>query len=497
MKIPTNNLFELIHSMSAAEKRYFKRHYASDKNLTTELFDFVNGLNEYNEEEVKSHFEATKLAKNLKVYKVQLSDTLLKSLISYHAKNSEKSKIRQGLEEIDILLEKQLYDMALSKIRKIKDIAIKKEEIEYLIPILQCELKLHTFFSDTFEKGEQIQITEVLETLVDVKDLYKLKSLNYQLHDSNNMVGDDRVLISTKAQALALLEGELKDPLPEDDSFQKAFYRNSSKALIYKVFLKDDEKEYEFKKANVDLFKQYNHLVKNNIHTYFAALYNFLVCCRSLKKEAELQEGLVQIKTLIQQNNSLGKNALYVYYLETKHLYEKGKYKEIKNNLEDQVIVHIKKFKQSSDHLAVLSMIYFSLANLIQKDYRKFHFYLRRLFEQAKKVGGNYPHLFDILELISHLETEDYEIADTALSTLKRKVKSQKNDPNYFHHLIISLQQYLKNRNQDSYKDFQKSLTEWSNFQSDGLYQLGKEFFLEDWRKALMKQVSFADYMNA
>jgi len=96
--------------MSASEKRYYKRHYASEKNLTTDLFDFINKMEFYLEEDVKSHFKNTKLAKNLKVYKVQLTDVLLKSLVSYYSKKSVKSRIRQGLEEIDLTF-KEPYDI--------------------------------------------------------------------------------------------------------------------------------------------------------------------------------------------------------------------------------------------------------------------------------------------------------------------------------------------------------------------------------------------------
>ena len=74
MKTPKDNIFRLISAMTAAEKRYFKRHYSSDKNLLTELFDFINGMTSYREEAIKEHFSDSKLAKNLKVYKVQLSD---------------------------------------------------------------------------------------------------------------------------------------------------------------------------------------------------------------------------------------------------------------------------------------------------------------------------------------------------------------------------------------------------------------------------------------
>ena len=72
MKTPKDNIFQLISSMSAAEKRYFKRHYSSEKNMLTDLFDFINSMDEYKEEVVRQKFADNKLAKNLKVYKVQL-----------------------------------------------------------------------------------------------------------------------------------------------------------------------------------------------------------------------------------------------------------------------------------------------------------------------------------------------------------------------------------------------------------------------------------------
>ena len=81
MKKPSDNIFRLVQSMTPAEKRYFKRHYASDQNVTTDLFDFINTLSSYDEEAVKRHF-GTKVAKNLKVYKIQLNDLVLKSLVS-------------------------------------------------------------------------------------------------------------------------------------------------------------------------------------------------------------------------------------------------------------------------------------------------------------------------------------------------------------------------------------------------------------------------------
>ena len=142
MKTPSNNLFQLIQSMTAAEKRYFKRHYALGKTLAIELFDFINGMDHYDEEQIKRRFVDSKLAKNLKVYKVQLTNLVMKSLVSYHDKRNVKSKIRIGLEEIDILMDKGLSELAFSRLRKLKTLCEQHEELSYLEEIVEREAQL-------------------------------------------------------------------------------------------------------------------------------------------------------------------------------------------------------------------------------------------------------------------------------------------------------------------------------------------------------------------
>ena len=71
MKVPTDNIFQLVHAMTASEKRYFKRHYASDTGAMTELFDYINNQKSYDEDQVKEHFKKSKISTHLKVYKVQ------------------------------------------------------------------------------------------------------------------------------------------------------------------------------------------------------------------------------------------------------------------------------------------------------------------------------------------------------------------------------------------------------------------------------------------
>lgn len=85
MKKPKDYLHRLISSMKPSEKRYFKLHFGQSEGVLTELFDIINSLPEYDEELVKKRL-SNKAGKNLKVYKIQLSDLLLKSLTLFNSK---------------------------------------------------------------------------------------------------------------------------------------------------------------------------------------------------------------------------------------------------------------------------------------------------------------------------------------------------------------------------------------------------------------------------
>jgi len=493
MKIPTNNLFELIKAMSASEKRYYKRHYASEKNLTTDLFDFVNKMESYNEDLVKSNFKDTKLAKNLKVYKVQLTDVILKSLVSYYAKKTVKSKIRQGLEEIDLLLEKQLYEVALFRCKKIKELAIAKQELEYLIPILSCEIKLINLFGGKTELSVIEAVKGVISGAESTIELYQLKSLNFQLKSSNNKADGLGIYSENSSEARELLES-LKIQEKDKSSFHIQFYKNSNRAIIQKLLLNNPEQELFYKSQNIQLFEQHDHLVNNNSELYFAAFYNYLVACRVQNKSEELDRGLVKIKKLISNTPALGRNMIYVYYLELKNLYELGQYSNIRDQLEVNVIEHVRKFKQENEHLAVLCFIYFALNNLILKDYHQVHFYLRRLFEKSKNLSNNYLRLFDIIELLSHLETKDFKVADLLISTLKRRTRTIKDPSSFYYFLLTEIRKMIRATESERQEISNSLLQKWDDFKTDEFYQLAKEFFLDDWKKALQKEVSIAVY---
>lgn len=478
--------------MSASEKRYYKRHYSSAKNLTTELFDFINNQSEYDETNVKENFKDTKLSKNLKVYKVQLADLLLKSLVSYHSKKSIKSKIRQGLEEIEILLDRQLYTQAVSRCKKIREMAQKQEEHEYLLIVLQMEIYLNTFFNDQFNSGKMPQLDKAIQTAESVKELYELRKINFQLSDAHNAMHISQKDNNFQIKAEKLLAGPLANV--ENTSFHHQYYKNSSKAILQKLAFANPEQEYNFKKENVQLFLDSPHLISENVNTYFAAQYNFLVCCRANGRRNELKAGLLTIRALVDEYPSLKRNLLYVLYLETKTAYLEKNYERIKEKLEPEALKHIGKFKREEENLTALILTYFVLSNLILNHYRQVHFLLRRLFSHSKGLDVNFVKMFDILELVSHLDTKDHQIALKLINSHRRKLRSSRSSSNSFYKFLLEGIHNLIRAEGDLQKRevIHNYFTDWNQFKMDGFYLLAKEFFLLEWKEALHKNASFS-----
>ncbi|NNE30191.1 MAG: hypothetical protein HKN16_11175 [Saprospiraceae bacterium] len=495
MKVPNHNLFDLIHSMSAAEKRYFRRHYASEKNLTTFLFDFINRQESYDEHKVHDHFRKTKLSKNLKVYKVQLGDILLKSLVSYHYKKSVKSKIRQGLEELDILIDKQLYGLARTRVQKLRKLAEDSSIPEYQLLVIQTDLYIQTVFADQFSRSKIPQLESASEVIQSLRDLNILRRLNYEISDLYNAhnVGESKQAYINRARDLmkhALFSKKHTEPFHQ-------FYSNGSKAIYHKLVETDPEKEYEYKKANVDLFIHNPNLIQHSPGTYFAAFYNYLVCCRAQGRKKELHEGLTKIKDLFKTYPALRRHRLYIYYLETKEAFLRKDYAFIITNLQEQAVTHIKKHKQQKDNITALMYTYFILSHLARKDYSKVHRDLRFVFNERKSWKKNYLRMFDLLEVISHVESADYQMALTLIKSHQKRMKNHKgSDLGFFDHLMAGLYKFIRAEEDQKSKILEEVISNWSPFAQDGLYMLSSEFFLEDWKTALQKNISLSKQLS-
>jgi hypothetical protein len=421
---------------------------------------------------------------------VQLTDIILKSLISYHSKKTIRSKIRIGLEEIELLMTKQLYSLAQSRIKKVKELCLKYEELEYIFAVLFYEIMISSFF-DVQLKNTEYPILEEFEAYTEkIKNTYRLKKINFNLNDHNNNNFTHNISSKEEKKLLDILKKATSRTKDSELGFNEQYYLNSAYSLIHKLIYDDQQKEYEFKKKNVDLFEANPHFIENHSSYYYAALYNYLISCRKLGKYDELEEGIEKIKSFTKQYPFLERNLIFVYYLEIKYHYQNKRFKTLVDDLESTVQRHIKKYGQSEASLPALCFIYLAMVHMALNQPQKVQFYLRRLQQLAKKLDPSFSQFFDILELISHYETKDFQLIQNLLTAFKRKAKKHDLEETFYADVLIFFGALLNKQNYKPQlvKDLEIKMNSISN---DGLLNLLSEFILTDWLHAVENEISF------
>lgn len=130
MKYSTD-LYDLIRSLSQAEKRYVKLFAQAFTSKGTEnqlaLFDAFARQSEYDEELIRREFAGRIAAQNFHVAKNRLYHLILRALYLFHSSQSEKEKINQHLFQADILRKRGLYKQAEDLLEKSLEAAMTLE----------------------------------------------------------------------------------------------------------------------------------------------------------------------------------------------------------------------------------------------------------------------------------------------------------------------------------------------------------------------------------
>lgn len=214
-------LFELIKSLSKSEKRFFKLHSSlqnGEKNYLR-LFDFVDGMEVYDEDEVQRHFKGEKFIKHLPSEKNHLYKLILKSLRSFHGENSVSSILKQEIKNIEILYNKALFHECSKFLLRAKKLAIEYEKFYYLFELINWE---KTLLEEAYEQGEFTKdldglIREEMDVLERLRNLaayhalyakinYVFRSGGYARTDENKAIVNEIVnhpLIKGKNTALS------------------------------------------------------------------------------------------------------------------------------------------------------------------------------------------------------------------------------------------------------------------------------------------------------
>jgi|GEM_PF-5531912 hypothetical protein len=171
-KSGSDEIFQLIHSLTAEEKGYFKRfskRYSEKEGKLLQLFDAINFQTEYDEAILKKSFAS------LAVLKAQLFDQILDSLLLVTNDEDYEDGLWKKFKTISLLHQRGLTERALRMNTKALAVAKQSE----VFPVYERLLK------QRFNMAKQ-SFTPA-EYLIEVNDLHTNLKITYQALEKINL----------------------------------------------------------------------------------------------------------------------------------------------------------------------------------------------------------------------------------------------------------------------------------------------------------------------
>lgn len=301
MKTVSDDLFQLIHSLSKQEKRYFKlhatRHVIGKENKYVQLFDAIEKQNHYDEGKIKRKFKGQAITNQLHVAKNYLYHLILNSLRNYHEANLE-DKFYTWMRNAQLLFDKGLYKQSEKSLNKAKKSAIENERFLQMLEIYRWEHQIAHSRNDFNRLDEYTQkgIQEEFEVLAKYQNFLEFQALN------------DRVFIPywKKGAIRSEKEKTALKRLFQKPIFQKPENANSFRARYFyfnarfssHLFLGELNESYQCIRQMVQMFEALDpKKVKGKLIRYYSsALINLAIVQHRLHKFDEILQTLQQLR---------------------------------------------------------------------------------------------------------------------------------------------------------------------------------------------------------
>lgn len=301
----SEELFQLIKSLSGPEKRHFKlaaSKYAGNKHYL-DVFNILIKQKNYDESALRKKINNKAVLKQLHRIKNYLYELALKTISDYNANNSEKSRINKQVEQARHLMSRGLFKHARKLISKSKKLAYAIGDYPSLIEILKLEKRICiNIFELEKVKSIELELESIWRHTELVKKYETLNDEMFTLISTEGKARNKKIIDQAKKiinHPLLVSETKATNHQAKHYYYQIHYY--------YAYFKGDFEAGYNYGKA------QLNHMESQPIYLtefqsdYIIILNNLLNFIVSLKKYDELQAFLQKLKNIhpINTNNEI------------------------------------------------------------------------------------------------------------------------------------------------------------------------------------------------
>ncbi|MBP7273566.1 MAG: hypothetical protein KA974_06975 [Saprospiraceae bacterium] len=428
-KTPSKKLYDLIHSLTAAEKRHF-RLFASKYRSTNKyllLFDIIDQHTQFDEGVFMKEIYQTddiegKKYSELKNYLYKL---IIKSLQYYDELKSVEYTLEDYLRGVRVLYRRGHYKDCRALLKKARTMAYEYEDFSTIIAIIRWEKQIAYTLIDVgfLDKYREMLHREEQHCIQQLTNVSEYRHIFYD------------VLVSIKKEAFLssttkknALQHILSHPLMQGNEQAQSYY---AKLLYYRIYalyysvILDYPQFYECSTHVVATMESKPHLLAENKSEYISSLSNLVLSCGLLKKYEEVNNVLEKLKSIEPDTLDDELKIHRQYYLNKFSLIiAQGDFA----SGELLLVAHWRESEKFDQQLFERGIFYFQYFYIYfgVSDYGQALFYLNHWLNQGKTIERqDLQSIARILNIIIHLEMGNYLLIEHLLKTTHRFLDKQ------------------------------------------------------------------------
>lgn len=430
----SNNLHELIKSLNKSEKRYFKvfssRHTIGEENGYITLFDYIDKMDEYDEELIFKTFKGQAFLNKFSITKARLYGNILKSLDTFYSNSSIDAQIFRSIHSAEILFNKGLYGQAEKLLVSAEKQAKKHERYNLLLEIKQKQKKLIENELYTLTKPDQIDqmLTEEQDVIDEIQtqlQLWNIKSLLFQKINQQGIVRDEK----ETRNLMSLVDKIGTLDLKKYGTRVNYLYHHIHSAYYFSI--NDLTVSYHHLKANIGCIENDPYFLKDHPNIYFSLLTNIVYVSTRIKAYDDAKIYLKKLKELPTGGSEQSIDLDIKYFsstcsLELFLLIEQGDYKRA-----EELIPQIEEaYRLYGDQVNSLRQAYIDfkvgVIYLAMGEYNKALSWINRILNESKIDQKQDIYCFaQLINLILHFELKNARFLPYAINSTKRYLKSR------------------------------------------------------------------------
>jgi hypothetical protein len=458
---PSEELFNLIKSLTKSEKRFFKLSsslQSGEKNYL-KIFDAIDEQNVYDEYSIKESFKNEKFIKHFPSEKNHLYKLILKSLRSFFSDNSTSSILKQEIKNIEILYQKTLYEECEKFLKRAKKLAFEHEKFYYLFELIGIEKML---LEEAFEDGkfnrsldelieEEQMVISKLRNLAEYHVLYSkvnlaFRSEGYAREQNTRSIIDEvseNHLIKAKNTALSKRAATIC-------YYTQGFCHsaNNNKDLSFIAFQQVKTILDSNPSLRSDLIKRYVRTIYNLIKIHierkeFRSAFKLIEELRGLEKDDKYTSIDIKIRIF---------RATYMAELD---IYDKlGEYKkslELIDLIEDRLVYF--ENNTNKEHL-IAFYLKFAVLYIGINDLNRSLFWVNKILNDNEKILRQDLYAYArLINIVIHFELGNYDLIEYLVKSTQRFLYKKKRDFELEIMILSTIRKLSKNVNAEKQKE--------------------------------------------